>query len=223
MEFHPDKCKVLRISNKRKVIKYSYLLHNAILKECSNAKYRRVMMITRLSWKNHVHGICGKANQTRHCIQRNLAACKPETKFQCYKTFIRPIVEYSSLVWDPVVNNQLTKKIESVQGKAARWVTNNLDYDVSSESLSERRELARLKLLHRVNWVQTFLPKRIIPERTRYTDISAKPVYGRVSCKNHFSIPYIMKQWTLLPREVENTECSGHFTNLWTKYLSLQN
>ena len=55
----------------------------------------------------------------------------PETKLQCYKTFIRPIVEYSSSLWDPVVNNQLTKQTESVQGKAARWITNNWNYDVT--------------------------------------------------------------------------------------------
>ena len=98
MEFHPDKCKVLRITNKRKVIKYHYLLHNVILKEVSNAKYLGVTMNTRLSWKNHVHKICGKANQTRQFLQRSLVACKPEIKLQCYKTFIRPIVEYSSSV-----------------------------------------------------------------------------------------------------------------------------
>ena len=51
MEFHPDKCKVLRIKNKRKVIKYSYLLHNVILKEASNANYLGVTMNNRLSWK----------------------------------------------------------------------------------------------------------------------------------------------------------------------------
>ena len=49
MEFHPDKCKVLRITNKRKVIKYHYLLHNVILKEVPNAKYLGVMMNTRLT------------------------------------------------------------------------------------------------------------------------------------------------------------------------------
>ena len=88
MEFHPDKCKVLRITNKRKVIKYHYLLHSVILKEVSNTNYLSVTMNTRLLWKKHVDEICGKANQTRQFLQRNLVACKPETKLQCYKTFI---------------------------------------------------------------------------------------------------------------------------------------
>ena len=189
-------------------------------------------MNTRLSWKKHVHEICGKANQMRQFLQRNLVACKPETKLQCYKTFIRPIVEYSSLVWDPVCNNQLTKQIESVQRKAVQWITNNWNYDVSSgqmakelqlQSLSKRRELARLKLLNSIYWRRKFLPKFIIPERTRYTDIRFKPIYGRVSCYNNSFIPYTVKQWNLLPREVVNIECSDHFTNSLTKYLSLQN
>ena len=118
MEFHPDKSKVLKITNKRKVIKYRYLLCNVILKEVSNAKYLGVTMNTRLSWKKHVFEICGKANQTRQFLQRNLEACKPGTKLQCYKTFIKPIVEYSRSVRDPIGNNQLT-----VQRKAARWIT----------------------------------------------------------------------------------------------------
>ena len=211
MEFHPDKCKVLRITNKRKTIKYRYLLHNVILKEVSNAKYLGVTMNTRLAWKKHVHEICGKANQTRQFLQRNLVACKPETKLQCCKTLIRPIVEYSSSVWDPVGNNQLMKQIELVQGKASRWITNNWNCDVSSgqiakelqlQSLSERRELARLKFLHSIYWGQKFLPKCIIPERTRYTDIRFKPIYGQVSCYNNSFIPYTVKQWNLLQREV---------------------
>ena len=204
MEFPPDKCKVSRITNKRRLIKYRYLLRNVILKEVSNAKYLDVTMNTRLSWKKHVHAICSKANQTKQFLQRNLVACKPETKLQCYKTFIRPIVEYSSSVWDPVGNNQLTKQIESVQRKAARWITNNWNYDVSSgqiakelqlQSLSERRELARLKLLHSIYWGQKFLPKSIIPGSTRYTDIRFKSIYVRVSCYNNSFITYTVKQW----------------------------
>ena len=85
MEFHPDKCKVLKITNKRKVIKYRYLLHNVILEEVFNAKYLGVTMNTRLSWKKHVYEICGKANQTRQFLQRNLVACKPEQNYNVIK------------------------------------------------------------------------------------------------------------------------------------------
>ena len=67
-------------------------------------------------------------------LQRNLVACKSETKLQCYKTFIQLIVQYSSSVWDPVGNNQLTKEAESV-GKAARLITNNCNYVVRSGSI----------------------------------------------------------------------------------------
>ena len=52
------------------------------------------MINTRLSWKKHVHEICGKANQTKQFLQRNLVVCKAETKLQCYKTFIQLIVEH---------------------------------------------------------------------------------------------------------------------------------
>ena len=48
VEFHPDKCKVLRSTIKRKVINYCYILHNVILKKVSNAKYLGETMNTRL-------------------------------------------------------------------------------------------------------------------------------------------------------------------------------
>ena len=122
-------------------------------------------------------------------------------------------MEYSNLLWDPGGNNQLTKQIESVQGKAAWSITNNWNYDVSSgqiakelrsQSLLEERELVRLKLFHSIYWGQKFLPKCVIPKRTQYTDISFKPMYGQVSCYNNSFVPYTVKQWNLLSQEVVN-------------------
>ena len=49
----------------------------------------------------------------------------------------------------------------------------------------------------------------IIPERTRYTDIRFKPIYGRARCYNNSFIPYTVKKMELIiPREVVNIECS---------------
>ena len=58
----------------------------------------------------------------RQFLQRSLVVCKPETKLQYCKTFVRPLAEYSSSVWDPVGNSQLTRQIKVAQGKAEQWV-----------------------------------------------------------------------------------------------------
>ena len=118
-----------------------------------------------------------------------------------------------------------------------RWIRNIDDCKILQEDLqkliqreqswsdvsSGTTELARLILSHSIYWGQKFLPKCIIPERTRYTDIRFKPIYVRLSYYNHSFIPYTVKQWNVLPREVVNIKCSDHFTNSLTKYLTLQN
>ena len=60
------------------------------------------------------------ANHCRHFLQRKLVTCNQEAKLHCYKTFVHPIVEYASSVWDPVGNKQLQYQLEQVQKKAAR-------------------------------------------------------------------------------------------------------
>ena len=45
MEFNPDKCKVLRITNKRKTINQSYIMHNQILEVVDSAKYLGVHIL----------------------------------------------------------------------------------------------------------------------------------------------------------------------------------
>ena len=72
MEFHPDKCKLLRITNKLKPIEASYYMHNHKLDKVETDKYLRVLLNKKLSWKPHADAICKKANQTRAFLQRNL-------------------------------------------------------------------------------------------------------------------------------------------------------
>ena len=71
MEFHPDKCKVLCITNKLKPIKSSYYMHNHKLDTVETGKYLGVLINKHLSWKPHVDAICKKANQTRAFLERN--------------------------------------------------------------------------------------------------------------------------------------------------------
>ena len=80
MEFHPDKCKLLRITNKLKPIEASYHMHNHKLDMVETGKYLGVLLNKKLPWKPHVDPIRKNANQTRAFLQRNLKDCQREVK-----------------------------------------------------------------------------------------------------------------------------------------------
>ena len=160
MEFHPHKCKVLRITNKRKIVMFDYSMHNIVLEQVEQAKYLGVIIHNKLSWKPHVDYITKKANQTRAFLQRNLRTCDLDVRAQCYKTYVRPIVEYASTCWDPIGhgNKGLREKLEMVQRKSARFVYGDWRRSSSPskmidklklQSLQTRRAIARIKFLRK--------------------------------------------------------------------------
>ena len=50
MEFHPDKCQILRITNKRQPLKFTYNIHNIDLHVFKSAKYLGVTIDSNLNW-----------------------------------------------------------------------------------------------------------------------------------------------------------------------------
>ena len=98
MKFHPDKCEVLTVTKKRKIIIFDHKIHNKCLEKVDHAKYLGVHIDKKLPWKYHVSSITSKANHCRHFLQRNLVTFNQETKLQYYNTFVHPVLEYASSV-----------------------------------------------------------------------------------------------------------------------------
>ena len=157
MEFHPEKCQLLRLTNKRKTVEAHYTIHGKRLKLVEKAKYLGVTLSKNLSWKYHVYNnITAKANSTRLFLQRNLVKVDRKLKLKCYNTYVRPILEYASSVWSPVNQISLIRKIEMVQHKAVRWICSNWDREASvsnmeaslcMKKLENRRSIAQLKMM----------------------------------------------------------------------------
>ncbi len=148
MSFNPDKCEVLRVTNKRKhTLRTQYKIHDRILNTVETTKYLGVTIQSKLNWKPHINNITKKANNIRAFLQRNLSRCPRPVKEQAYKTYVRPILEYASTVWDPHTI-ELTNQLEMVQSRAARFVT--ADY---------RRRHSVTLLLNQFQW-QTLLQRR---------------------------------------------------------------
>ena len=225
MEFHPDKCKVLRITNKRKIIDSKYIMHGTQLEVVDQEKYLGVILHKKLSWKPHINKITAKANQTRQFLQRNLRTCDKEVKLQCYKTYVRPIVEYACAVWDPSLNKGLCEQVESVQRKAARFIHNDwrrhssptkMIQQLQLQSLEQRRSIAKLNLMHGFIHGAKYIPPATMPERARSRDCRFKPMYHRVIAYQTSFMPSTVVMWNKLPANIVNIECPFKFNNILT-------
>ena len=103
MTFHPGKCQVLHITKRKKQEHHTYAIHGTDLKSAESAKYLGVEISSDLSFDKHIDNITKKGLKTLGFLRRNLYPCSKQIKDMAYKTLVRPILEYSSTVWDPHV------------------------------------------------------------------------------------------------------------------------
>ena len=220
MQFHPEKCKLLRITNKRNVIKSDYTIHGQKLELVSKAKYLGVTLSKDISWKTHTSNICAKANNTRFFLQRNLAKSDPETRLMCYKIYIRPTLEYASSVWDPIGQETLKSKIEMVQRKSLRWIYNDWLQTTSPtalrelskiETLQERRSTARIRMLHELYHGTKKANQNVIPSCQRCEKLKFNPILGRVQVYSYSFLPSTVELWNRLPSKIRTIKDKNEF------------
>ena len=122
------------------------------------AKYLGVTISKSLSWNSHIENITTKANRTLGFVKRNIQTKNKDIRTMAYNTLVRPHVEYALAVWSPHTKEN-NKKIEFVQRRAARWVSN--DYSTQSSvkamcgnlgwrSLENRRIDARHTMFYKI-------------------------------------------------------------------------
>jgi hypothetical protein len=124
MQFHPAKCTVLTVTNKRNPIVTEYTIRGQLLSAVTSARYLGDTITDKVNWSIvnwNIDSITNKANRTLGFLRRNLKISSISIKEQAYKTLVRPLVEYASPVWDPHHQTDI-RKLECVQRRAARFV-----------------------------------------------------------------------------------------------------
>ena len=207
MEINPDKCEVIRITNrKKKKIVTNYSTHEHQLKEVKGAKYLGVTIDRTLSWNDHINNVTKKVNYTRAFLQRNINRCPEAIKTLCYQTFVRPVMEYESTVRDLSTEKNI-KSFENVQRQAAHFVKS--DYrrrssvttmleSLNWETLASRRAEAKLIMLCRItnNLVDiTTSALTAAPTRTRGNTHRYLQPSTRIVAYKHSFFPSTIKSW----------------------------
>lgn len=158
MEYHPDKCTIMRITRKRRPLTFTYSLRGHILEDVDHATYLGIELTSNLSWNRHVSKVCAKANRTLGFVKRNVVTSSIQAKNTAYKSLVRPQLEYAAAVWHPHTAD-LTSSLEKIQRRAARYVLHQYQYTASVtqmllrlkwETLQHRRMKLRLLLMYKI-------------------------------------------------------------------------
>ena len=104
------------------------------------------------------HSQEGQWNSSLQKLQRNLRKAPTAVKTRTYESLIRPILEYSGVVWDPHTAQDVNK-LEMVQHRYARYTSRDYGRTISVtamlktlgwEPLAERRVKARITMMYSV-------------------------------------------------------------------------
>ena len=107
MSFNLSKCKHSIITNKCPPIISDYHIKGHTINKVNSCKYLGVI-ITNLSWRKHIANIVSKAHSVRGFLQRNLRQRSSSVKAKAYFAFVRPTVEYASVIWSPHTTCDIT-------------------------------------------------------------------------------------------------------------------
>ena len=183
--------------------------------------YLGVEFTTDLSWSPQIDKVTKKANGALHFIRRNLAGSPKQVKEMAYKSMVRPILEYSSTVWDPYQKNDI-HKLEMVQRRAARFVTGNYDYEDTSvtkmiedlgwRTLQERRFMARQTMFLKIHQQSSAIkiPPYIFPITSYNRGHQKQQHYQQIRANSdtylYSFFPRTIRCWNILPSTIINED-----------------
>jgi Reverse transcriptase (RNA-dependent DNA polymerase)/Endonuclease-reverse transcriptase len=232
MTLNLDKCEHMNVTSKHAPSNADYKLDDQSLTKVKDYKYLGLHISDNLSWSKHINYITNKANKVLYVTKLALARSTQKVKETAYKSIVRPLVEYSSSVWDPYYANQIDS-VEMIQRKAARFCLNRYQkmdsvtdmlQQLNWKPLASRRKASRLAAFSKVfNRDESLEDLSSLVIQAPYNALrNTNPLrIQSVTCRKnigHYSfIPRSIREWNSLPPEILNLnsiQCPSDFRDL---------
>ena len=228
MKFHPGKCNLLKITNKKEPIKSTYFIHDTPISETDSAKYLGVVIDNKLKWTKHYSNLIKNCNSTLAFLKRNLSNSPIFVKKkQCYTSIIRPKLEYACAIWDPHSKTHI-ENLEKVQKRAARFITGNYKMESGAHrfnldllgwpKLEERRLQTRLILFQKARLNLIDIPTDHLACKSRPTrqgggGLTYHREFSKIDSHIFSFFPRTSQIWNNLPPELKSCTNIDKFTS----------
>ena len=122
----------------------NFTINNSIIPQTKTVKDLGITLSQNLKWAPYISNILSRANIIAYNIIRSFTNSNISLYSNLYKTYIRPIIEYNTVIWNP---HQLTdiRRIESFQRRFTRLVCQKTNTNFAS--YQDRLRLMKLDTL----------------------------------------------------------------------------
>jgi hypothetical protein len=122
LELNVPKCHYITFTLKKNPIHFEYALNGSPLSESSVIRDLGVWYDKELRFEYHINVKVNEGYKMSGFIKRTCKQFKNQNSVKIlYNSFVRPKVEYASLIWSPIYENQI-RAIEKVQKKFFRYL-----------------------------------------------------------------------------------------------------
>ena len=216
VNFNPLKTKYMIISKKLHKQNYPPLFLNGTqLDKVNKHTQLGITFNDKLTWDDHIRDKCSTASKRLTLLKRLGSKVPRETRLTIYISFIRPVLEYGSCLFDNC-SDLLSQMLEDVQRQAALTITQayrntshkSLLKELGLDTLSQRRAKSKLILFYKMRigltpeYLQALIPAG---EPVRYNTRGTGYIKLPKITKNYFLksfLPSSVKMWNKLSLDI---------------------
>lgn len=222
MKFNEIKSKVLRFG--RASIPCGYAAHGSVLEEVNVQKDLGVMTDGLLRFSKHSSSIAAKARGLIYRFKRAFITRKAEVLMKVFNTYVRPLVEASSPVWNPGLMKDI-HAIERTQRSFTKALDGfrNLSYPerlrrLQLEDLESRRKKLDLTLVWKVfngtaaveGEFEFVGGETQVQTRASANNLIKGPAFRKLCRKNTFFVR-VIPWWNSLPSSIRSSQTLKEF------------
>ena len=221
-----EKCQKLTIG--KTAVPSHFILENTFPIEVAVDKDLGIHISANMKWENHINKIKKQAFQRCYQILKSFQSKNIWTLVKAFTTFIRPILEYATTIWNPYMKKDKIS-IERVQRFYTRKICNRCNIQYSSysdrlyklnlKSLEHRRMEFDIIMVYKVVHNLVYLPQNEFfefynsPYNTRRHEFCLKQKSFKSTIQHNFFKNRIVPIWNQLPSEIVSTQTLENFKN----------